>query len=251
MRQAWRTYMQIKTIEKGKTSRLFLILSVISYSTIFIRALIGAHESGSVGEYRLILLQSVFGIFLSYMPFILSKRAGWLIPTPFYLIFLAFLWCAIFLGEGFGFYYRIPPWDDILHVLSGMMASALGFSLTDMILSAENAEKAYTPPPLIYALFSLCFAVFIGVLWEFYEFSFDGLLGLNMQKFAVPDGDGSMRELVGREALRDTVTDLLSDTIGGGIISLLGFLSLKRNKGLTSLFVVKINPRKNKIEDNP
>lgn len=243
--------MHVKNIKEDKLSRIFLCFSVISYSVIFIRALIGAHESGSIGSYRIILLQSAFGIFIAYLPFLLAKHARWLIPTPFYLLFLAFLWCAIFLGEGFGFYYKIPLWDDTLHFLSGMMAAALGFSLTDMILSQKNSEKAYTPPPLIYALFSLYFAAFIGVLWEFYEFAFDGILGLNMQKFAAPDKDGVMRELVGREALRDTVTDLLTDTAGGGIISLLGFLSLKRNKGLTSLFVVKINPRQNKIEDNP
>ena len=236
--------MLIKNIEEGKLSRVFLILSIISYSTIFIRALIQASGSGSVGEYRLILLQSAFGIFIAYLPFILAKRARWLIPTPFYLLFLAFIWCAIFLGEGFGFYYRIPPWDDILHILSGMMASALGFSLTDMILTEKSSEKPYTPPPLIYALFSLCFAISIGVFWEFYEFTFDGILGLNMQKFATPDQSGKMRELVGREALRDTVTDLLSDTIGGGIISLAGYLSLIKKKSLTSLFVVKINREK-------
>jgi hypothetical protein len=103
---------------------------------------------------------------------------------------------------------------------------------------------------LIYALFSLYFAVFVGVLWEFYEFAFDGILGLNMQKFAAPDRDGVMRELVGREALRDTVTDLLTDTLGGGIVSLLGYFSLRKNKGLASLFIVKINANKNKIVGN-
>ena len=236
--------MSTKNINEGKLSRVFLVFSVISYFTIFIRALIEAQKSGSVGEYRLILLQSAFGIFLTYMPFILANRAHWLIPTPFYLLFLAFIWCAIFLGEGFGFYYKIPPWDDILHIISGMMASALGFSLTDMISTQKSGEKPYTPPPLIYALFSLCFAMSIGVLWEFYEFTFDGILGLNMQKFAIPDQYGRMQELVGREALRDTVTDLLSDTIGGGIISLAGYLSLIRKKSLTSLFVVKINREK-------
>ena len=242
--------MHIKTIKEDKLSRIFLCFSVISYSAIFIRALSQAHESGSLGAYRIILLQSAFGIFAACAPFLLAKRAHWLIPTPFYLLFLAFLWCAIFLGEGFGFYYKIPLWDDTLHFLSGMMAAALGFSLTDMILSQKNAEKHYTPPPLIYALFSLYFAVFIGVLWEFYEFMFDGILGLNMQKFAAPDKDGVMRELVGREALRDTVTDLLTDTLGGGIVSLLGYFSLRKNKGLASLFIVKINANKNKSVGN-
>ena len=55
--------------------------------------------------------------------------------------------------------------------------------------------------PFFVALFAFCFAVSIGALWEIYEFSFDGILGLNMQKFVTAQGD----VLIGHEAIRDTV----------------------------------------------
>ena len=66
------------------------------------------------------------------------------------------------------------------------------------------------------AMFSFCFAVSIGAVWEIYEFSFDGLLGLNMQKFLLADGT----PLVGRAALTDTMKDIIVDTIGALIASL-------------------------------
>ena len=34
----------------------------------------------------------------------------------------------------------------------------------------------------------------MGVVWEFYEFTLDGLLGLNMQKFALENGLQGVRE---------------------------------------------------------
>ena len=80
--------------------------------------------------------------------------------------------------------------------------------------------------PFFVCLFAFCFAITIGVAWEIYEFSFDGLLHLNMQKFMTEEGV----ELVGRAALSDTMSDLIVDAIGAFIISVLGYISLKYKK---------------------
>ena len=61
----------------------------------------------------------------------------------------------------------------------------------------------------------------IGALWEIYEFSFDGLLGMNMQKFRLESGV----QLVGREALMDTMEDIITDVIGALVIGLYGFFT--------------------------
>ena len=54
-----------------------------------------------------------------------------------------------------------------------------------------------------------------GVLWEIYEYTADGLLGLNMQKFANENGT----LLQGRAALNNTMKDLIVDSFGALIIS--------------------------------
>ena len=88
------------------------------------------------------------------------------------------------------------------------MIGALGFSIVTLLNKTEEVPMNLSP--LFVALFSFCFAVTLGVVWEFYEFTFDGLLGLNMQKFALENGT----QLIGRAALTDTMIDLFVDAVG-------------------------------------
>ena len=82
------------------------------------------------------------------------------------------------------------------------MIGALGFSIVTLLNKTEKVPMELSP--LFVALFSFCFAVTLGVVWEFYEYTFDGLLGLNMQKFALENGT----LLIGRAALADTMMDM-------------------------------------------
>ena len=61
-------------------------------------------------------------------------------------------------------------------------------------------------------MFSFCFAVAIGVLWEIFEFTMDNLFGLNMQK----------------SGLLDTMSDLIIDSIGAFLVSVSGFVYMKK-----------------------
>ena len=155
----------------------------------------------------------------------ISKKARIVIPSSMYVVYVIFLYAAIFLGEVRDFYYKIPHWDTILHTFSGAGIGALGFSVVSLL----NKEKKidFNLSPFFVALFSFCFAVTIGVFWEIYEFSFDGILGLNMQKFALENGS----RLLGRAALMDTMKDLIVDSLGAFIMSVLGYISIKFKKG--------------------
>lgn len=195
-------------------------------------------------EYRIMIFQTIFGLVVVNLPSFLKKRFMWKIPGIFSLLFTLFLWGAIFAGEVWEFYYRIPIWDDVLHLMSSMMAAMLGFSLID-ILNSDERHSAFKLSPFFVSLFSVCFAITIGVLWELYEFTFDGLLGLNMQKFAqINSGEGGVLvNLTGRDALKDTMTDLIVDTVGAIVVSAIGYISLKQRNGW--LKALKVNVNKN------
>ena len=60
--------------------------------------------------------------------------------------------------------------------------------------------------PFFIAFFAFCFALAFGVVWEIYEYTVDSVAALNMQKYALEDGT----LLVGREALADTMEDLIA-----------------------------------------
>lgn len=190
-------------------------------------------------DYVLMLIQCLLGIVALFIPSIISKKWKISIPSTMYMIYIIFLYAAIFLGEVRDFYYRIPHWDTILHTFSGAALGALGFSVVNLLNKQEKLKVNLSP--FFVALFSLCFAIAMGVVWEIYEFSFDGLLGLNMQKFALENGVN----LVGRAALSDTMKDLIVDSIGALTTSILGYISLKYKKGWIDKLLITENEKSN------
>ena len=177
------------------------------------------------GDYSLMLLQCVLGILAMFLPSMLEHRIKIIIPSRMMIMYALFLYGAIYLGEVRNFYFVIPYWDTILHISSGGMLGALGFSVIVLLNNTDRVPINLSP--VFVAFFAFCFAIAIGVAWEIYEFTFDGLLGLNMQKFALQDGT----LLVGRDAVSDTMQDLIVDVVGAGAISGLGYISLKYKKG--------------------
>lgn len=185
-------------------------------------------------DYALMLSQCILGVVAMLLPGMLEHKLRIEIPSNMLILYTIFLYSAIYLGEVKSFYYNVSNWDNILHTFSGAMIGALGFSIVTLLNKTEEVPMNLSP--LFVALFSFCFAVTLGVVWEFYEFTFDGLLGLNMQKFALENGT----QLIGRAALRDTMIDLFVDAVGALIISIIGYISLKYNKGWIEKLQVRV-----------
>ncbi len=177
-------------------------------------------------DYVLMLLQCSLGLIVLHLPGFLNKRFNVTIPTNTVIAYFIFLYMAIILGEVRSFYYRFEHWDTVLHAFSAGMLGTLGFDVVN-VLNKNDAIKLQLSPFFV-ALFAFCFAISVGVLWEIYEFSFDGLLGLNMQKFRLEDGT----DLIGRMALVDTMDDLMIDCIGALITSTIGYFGLVHYKKL-------------------
>ena len=206
-----------------------LIFSVV-YS--FVRFLLapdtipdGAEFEKLKSDYLLMLTQCVLGLVVMMIPTIITHRFKLMVPGVMCILYYVFLYCAIFLGEIFSFYYRIPIWDSILHAMSAAMLGALGFILVDWLNKDEHVKLSMNP--LFVSLFAFSFALMIGTLWEIYEFSFDSILGLNMQKARLEDGT----PLVGSGALTDTMKDLIIDALAALAVAIIGFFTnIKRNK---------------------
>jgi hypothetical protein len=214
-----------------------LLLSAVFVVIMLVRApsdpkMLTAGER-SKSDYALMLIQCVFGVAAMLLPGLIEHRIKVIIPSRMIIMYTLFLFAAIYLGEVRDFYYEIPHWDTILHTFSGGMLGALGFSI--IVLLNKTDRVPINLSPSFIALFTLCFAVTLGVLWEIYEFTCDGFLGLNMQKFALKDGT----LLEGRSALADTMKDLIVDTLGAFVISCMGYISLKYKKGWVEGLLLK------------
>lgn len=177
-------------------------------------------------DYVLMLLQCLLGIVAMNLPSFLYKKFHVTIPSNTIIAYLIFLYAAIVLGEVRSFYYRFEHWDTVLHAFSAGMLGSLGFDVVNFLNKSDTIKLQLSP--FFVALFAFCFAISIGVLWEIYEFSFDGILGLNMQKFRLEDGTN----LIGRLALVDTMDDLIIDCIGAFVTSTIGYFGLLHYKKL-------------------
>jgi hypothetical protein len=208
----------------------FLILKIIQIDAGYTDPL--THRSR--GDYLLMIIQCILGMIALWIPGLIQERKKLEVPNKMYFLYLIFLYCAICLGEIRGFYYRVPNWDTILHTFSGGMLGALGFSFISLLNNEENFHLKLTP--FFVSLFSFMFAIMLGVLWEVYEFAFDGLLGLNMQKFMLESGE----QLIGRAALADTMEDLIVDMAGAFVMSVIGYISLKYKKGWVESMIIKV-----------
>lgn len=191
-------------------------------------------------DYILMLLECVLGILAMTLPSMVTRKFSLEVPDKIYYLYVVFLYSAIYLGEVRDFYYVVPSWDTILHSMSGLMLGFLGFSLVDIL---NTSNKRVQLSPFFVAIFAFAFAITVGVIWEVYEFSADSIFGTNMQKYKLQDGT----ELIGREAVKDTMEDLIVDAISAFIASAIGYISLKYKKGW--LNDLRIRFKKNRSEE--
>ena len=194
---------------------------------LILRLIFGGGSSNEAGyhsdsDYLLMLMQCILGLVTIHLPSILERRLRFELPGLLYGFYIVFLYCAIFLGEVRSFYYLFPRWDSILHFFSSMMTGFFG----RMVVTILNRDRhvSMNLSPLFVCLFAFCFSVTIGSLWEIYEFLGDGLFGLNMQKFMTAQGE----LLVGHDALRDTMKDIIVDVLGALLASVIGMISIRR-----------------------
>ena len=210
-------------------------------------------------EYQSVFLCAL-SLLLLIMPSVISRRLKIVLPSTLEIVILLFIFAAEILGELNSFYVRVPHWDTMLHTINGFLCAAIGFALVDMM--NRNDRFTFQLSPLYLAIVSFCFSMTVGVLWEFFEFSGDYFLGMDMQKDTIVNAihsvnlDPTMTNTVvhirdiadvivvhpdgSREALGlggyldigiiDTMKDLFVNFIGAVVFSVTGFF-YARSKG--------------------
>ncbi|MCW8827902.1 MAG: hypothetical protein OQK94_02475 [Gammaproteobacteria bacterium] len=154
-------------------------------------------------------------ILITLTPLLVGRRFRVSIPPEFELLAVAFIFASLFLGEVHSYYIRFWWWDILLHASSGLLMGVMGFLLVHVLNETEDINLHMTPG--FVAFFAFIFAVGVGALWENYEFAMDSLFGTDMQKAMLDDPSG----------LTDTMWDMIVNTLGALIISVLGYGYLK------------------------
>ncbi|MDZ4286622.1 MAG: hypothetical protein U0984_01610 [Prosthecobacter sp.] len=152
---------------------------------------------------------------LTLVPAFAWRRYRIYLPPEFQLISVVFVFLSLFLGSGRDFYYRFWWWDVVLHTGSGFLLGIVGFIALYLLNQTDRLPRELSPA--FRCFFGVTFAVFLGVLWEIFEFACDRVAPYwNMQ--SVETG------------VADTMWDLIVDTIGAVIVALMGRAYFKRGR---------------------
>lgn len=249
--------------KKEKVDKRKLIIYLIVRILVVLALVIAVFER----EY-LVILQTVWILFLLMLPELIEKRLHIEIPTVTEIIMVLFVFAALFLGEINDFYYKISWWDTMLHSISGFVIGIIGFSLINILNESERVS--FKLSPMFVAVFTFSFAMCLGSLWEIFEFGADRLVGTNMQKYmlepgmlkpavdAVVQNAGDVEKLsrimqkICAYGLDDTMADLIVDSIGAFVVSVFGYLYVKgKNRYLKPFILRRKNQRGEADFDSP
>lgn len=204
-------------------------------------------------------LLCLLSLVLLFAPLFIQNKYEITLPDSLEISIYLFIFSAEILGEINNFYGIIPHWDTCLHTINGFLATAVGFSLVDLL---NKNSKDINLSPFYLCLVAFCFSMTIGILWEFFEYGGDKLVKFDMQKDTlitnissvylnsdnenkpvvvdnigkteIFDKDGKLLYVIDGGyldiGLNDTMKDLFVNFIGALVFSFFAYIGLKNNK---------------------
>ena len=204
-------------------------------------------------------LLCLLSLILLFAPLFIQNKYEITLPDSLEISIYLFIFSAEILGEINNFYGIIPHWDTCLHTINGFLATAVGFSLVDLL---NKNSKDINISPFYLCLVAFCFSMTIGILWEFFEYGGDKLVKFDMQKDTlitnissvyinpdienkpvvvdnigkteIFDKDGKLLYVIDGGyldiGLNDTMKDLFVNFIGALVFSFFAYIGLKNNK---------------------
>lgn len=210
----------------GKLPKSYKILWITLRAVIIAWGVFGLFH-GSVVEF----LEAIFAVIFTHLWdfFQIFGTSSFIIEvTPDSATGLnIFIFVAVCIGSTVNNRTDFEHIDILTHFIAGFISAYFGYDLANIIFR----KRGYLGPA-ISSFFSICFAQFISVGWEIYEFSMDSIYGMNLQR----------RET----GVLDTMTDFCVCAAG----SVLGMLlvSFLRN-GIIGKNKQKIREEKHKKEE--
>jgi len=203
---------EIKKHPKRSTLTLILLFTLVV-------AFVGALRQYNWVSMLVIVIISL----LICLPMVVGKLSKINIPLQLEVFAVLFIYASLFLGELKNYYAVYWWWDILLHTGSGLALGLIGFIILYILY---KTKKIKTSPKTI-AMFTFAFALAIGALWEIVEFTIDSTFG------------SISNNVLMQGSLRDTMWDLIVDSIGALFSAVMGYLCIKRESGIVVKPMVK------------
>ena len=218
-----------------KTNPIIRSIRVIFVLTSIVAAILGI--AGGIeaqafdGAYFNVVLTALISLAITFVPDFVANKDIMVMPIGLQALFSGFTFCAMFLGEIMDFYTRFSWWDTMLHFTSGVMFSLIGYMLFLSFNRDAGVRRRINPAMVV--MFTVCFSIACGAIWEIFEFGGDSLLGMNMQRWqsVVSNEQWSAMQNASNfsnPGLVNTMKDIISDTLGS-VLSVFLILPLARH----------------------
>ncbi|HNZ65446.1 MAG TPA: hypothetical protein PKJ10_06375 [Smithella sp.] len=223
--------------------RLLLIISILA-NIVFITLHLLSDDLVTKKDIIEELSQRIELLFWSFVTLALTFLPDYIehknihLPHLLEIFIVIFIFAGIFLSVRFELYYNVFWWDDLLHAVSGVIIGFLGF----IIIYKINSKYSMDVSPLLVAVFAFTFAITMGVLWEIFEFAIDWVFGTTMQSWDLPHDTTLIGRAFQGSGLRDTMSDLIIDSIGALSTSIICYFLYKEEKKKTLALMHEIFP---------
>ncbi len=179
---------------------------------------------GFYNQRSLVVTMSLLGIIATFLPFFLKIFFRVDTPVVTEIIVIFFIYGILFLADVRGLFAEFWWWGALLNLTASFALGLVGLSA----MYALYRGKMINASPFVISFFAFCFAVAIGALWELFEFVLDSGFGFVLQK-----------------SIQDTMGDMIFNSVGALIISVIGYNLLKKNKSPLFSGLVERYVRKN------
>jgi len=201
---------------------IYIILDLLDKNLASHRALLMASVENNIT----IIFWALVTFVITFLHDYFEKNKKIHIPDILESIIIIFIYAGIFLSARFNLYDDVFWWDVLLHTASGVILGFIGF----LVIYKLNSRHSMNISPLLVAVFAFTFAVTADVIFEIYEFSMDVIFSTDMQSWNLPTNTIELGKDFQGIGLRDTMSDLIFDTIGALSISIVCFFLYKNEK---------------------
>lgn len=132
------------------------------------------------------------------------------------LALIVLIAAAHIIGSANSWYWKFLWLDTIMHLLGGAWVALLFVYLFEERFKLLNLSKNF----LATLILAIGFVLFVGVLWEFFEYFRDAYIAHVPQNTPRPHPNLYL----------DTLKDLLNDSLGGAVVTAFWFVNRKRVK---------------------
>lgn len=189
------------------------------------------------------LIYRISHLLLMCVPYLIKKIFKVSFSRVVGIVYYVYMFLAGFLGVELNFYSKYEIWDIIIHFLMGAIISVLSI----YILNATVYKKDRNKHNLFFTfVFMISFTLAIGVMWEILEFACDIIFNTGFQRYITYSG----QTLIGKNALKDTMVDLIMDLAGAlaGVAFTCMMTSADKNF-FKSFYIKKLKNQEHEVEN--